>query len=146
MLMQKASKETLLFVDDEESIREVASEFFVAKGYHILTAENGRIATEIIAQEKIDCCFTDINMPEMDGLELAEHIRTVDNTIPVIIMTAYSDFETTITSYKKGAFEYLDNFFYLFFGLGLNFTKINYRTNGPSKFLNRSKIPHFLFS
>ena len=53
MLMQKASKETLLFVDDEESILEVASEYFVAKGYHILTAENGRIATEIIAQEKI---------------------------------------------------------------------------------------------
>ena len=87
--MTDAPKETLLFVDDEESILEVASEYFMAKGYHILTAENGRIAVDIIAKEKIDCCFTDINMPEMDGLELAEHIRMVDNTIPVIIMTGY---------------------------------------------------------
>ena len=99
--MQKASKETLLFVDDEESILEVASEYFNAKGYHILTAENGRIATEIIAQEKIDCCFTDINMPEMDGLELAEHIRTVDNTIPVIIMTDFTTIGTSFDLFKR---------------------------------------------
>ncbi len=77
-IMTDTPKETLLFVDDEESILEVTSEFFSAKGYNILTAENGRIAVDIIDNEKIDCCFTDINMPEMDGLELAEYIRTVD--------------------------------------------------------------------
>lgn len=46
--MTDAPKETLLFVDDEESILEVASEYFMAKGYHILTAENGRLAVDII--------------------------------------------------------------------------------------------------
>ncbi|PIE67983.1 MAG: transcriptional regulator [Deltaproteobacteria bacterium] len=102
-----ASKETLLFVDDEESILEVASEFFKAKGYHILTATNGRIATEIIAREKIDCCFTDINMPEMDGLELAEHIHSVDNTIPVIIMTGYPSLDNTIRTLKNGVVDFL---------------------------------------
>jgi putative nucleotidyltransferase with HDIG domain len=105
--MTDAPKETLLFVDDEESILEVASEYFNAKGYHILTAENGRIAADIIAREKIDCCFTDINMPEMDGLELAEHIRMVDNTIPVIIMTGYPSLDNTIRTLKNGVVDFL---------------------------------------
>ena len=105
--MNDLTKETLLFVDDEESILEVASEFFKAKGYHILTAANGRIATDILAKEKIDCCFTDINMPEMDGLELAEHIRNVDNTIPVIIMTGYPSLDNTIRTLKNGVVDFL---------------------------------------
>ena len=105
--MTNAPKETLLFVDDEESILEVASEFFNAKGYNILTAENGRLAVDILAKEKIDCCFTDINMPEMDGLELAEHIRTVDNTIPVIIMTGYPSLDNTIRTLKNGVVDFL---------------------------------------
>ena len=105
--MTDAPKETLLFVDDEESILEVASEYFKAKGYNALTAENGRIAADIIAKEKIDCCFTDINMPEMNGLELAEHIRTVDNTIPVIIMTGYPSLDNTIRTLKNGVVDFL---------------------------------------
>ena len=105
--MTDALKETLLFVDDEESILEVASEYFMAKGYNILTAENGRIAVDIIAKEKIDCCFTDINMPEMDGLALAEHIRMVDNTIPVIIMTGYPSLDNTIRTLKNGVVDFL---------------------------------------
>ena len=105
--MTDAPKETLLFVDDEESILEVATEYFMAKGYHILTAENGRLAADIIQKEKIDCCFTDINMPEMDGLELAEYIRTVDNTIPVIIMTGYPSLDNTIRTLKNGVVDFL---------------------------------------
>ena len=105
--MTDMPKATLLFVDDEESILEVASEYFKAKGYNILTAENGRIAADIIADEKIDCCFTDINMPEMDGLELAEHIRSVDNTIPVIIMTGYPSLDNTIRTLKNGVVDFL---------------------------------------
>jgi putative nucleotidyltransferase with HDIG domain len=107
MPITDSPKATLLFVDDEESILEVASEYFNAKGYHILTAENGRLATEIIARQKIDCCFTDINMPEMDGLELAEHIRMVDNTIPVIIMTGYPSLDNTIRTLKNGVVDFL---------------------------------------
>jgi response regulator RpfG family c-di-GMP phosphodiesterase len=105
--MTDATKETLLFVDDEESILEVASEYFMAKGYHILTAQNGRLAVDIIEKEKIDCCFTDINMPEMDGLELAEYVRTVDNTIPVIIMTGYPSLDNTIRTLKNGVVDFL---------------------------------------
>ncbi len=105
--MNNTNKETLLFVDDEESILEIATEYFEIKGYRILTADNGRKAVDIISREKIDCCFTDINMPEMDGLELAEHIRGYDNTIPVIIMTGFPSLDNTLRTLKNGVVDFL---------------------------------------
>jgi putative nucleotidyltransferase with HDIG domain len=105
--MTNAIKENILFVDDEEDILEVATEFFDFKGYQVFTAKNGREAISILESEKIDCCFTDINMPEMDGLELAEYIRKNDNTIPVVIMTGYPSLENTIKTLKNGVVDYL---------------------------------------
>ena len=105
--MINESKEKILFVDDEESILEISSEYFEQKGYHVFTARNGVEALSILDIEKIDCCFTDINMPEMDGLELAEHIRMKDNTIPVIIMTGYPSLDNTIRTLKNGVVDFL---------------------------------------
>lgn len=100
-------KEKILFVDDDESILDIASEYFQHKGYPVITAKNGLEAVKILENEKIDCCFTDINMPEMDGLELAEYIRKMDNTIPVIIMTGYPSLENTIRTLKNGVVDFL---------------------------------------
>jgi response regulator RpfG family c-di-GMP phosphodiesterase len=105
--MVKSDREKILFVDDEESILEIVSEYFEQKGYDVLTAGNGREATEILKNNTIDCCFTDINMPEMDGLELAEHIRANDNTVPVIIMTGYPSIENTLRTLKNGVVDFL---------------------------------------
>lgn len=99
--------ETILFVDDEESILEIAAEYFQKRGYRVITANNGREAVSLLKKEKVDCCFTDINMPEMDGLELAEHIRQHDNTIPVIIMTGYPSVDNTIRTLKNGVVDFL---------------------------------------
>ncbi len=103
----KNEKEKILFVDDEESILDIANEYFQQKGYQVVTAKNGLEAVKILGNESIDCCFTDINMPEMDGLELAEHIRKTDNTIPVIIMTGYPSLENTIKTLKNGVVDFL---------------------------------------
>ncbi len=105
--MSDGGKETILFVDDEESILDIANEYFQQKGYRVVTAGNGLEAVDVLACEKIDCCFTDINMPKMDGLELAEHIRKMDNTIPVIVMTGYPSLDTTIQTLKNGVVDFL---------------------------------------
>jgi len=97
----------ILFVDDEEPILEIAIEFFQRKGYHVVTAMNGIEALETLKKEKVICCFTDINMPEMDGLQLAEEIRKVDNTIPVIVMTGYPSIENSIQTLKNGVVDFL---------------------------------------
>ena len=100
-------KETLLFVDDEENILDIASEYFQFKGFEVLTARNGREAVQVLEAEHVDCCFTDINMPEMDGLALAEHIHYTDNTIPVIVMTGYPSLDNTIATLKNGVVDFL---------------------------------------
>ncbi len=105
--MNDVKTETILFVDDEESILNVASEFFRRQGYQTLTASNGVEALEILKNENVDCCFTDINMPEMNGLDLAENIRLRDNTMPVIVMTGYPSMENTIQTIKNGVVDFL---------------------------------------
>jgi putative nucleotidyltransferase with HDIG domain len=105
--MDSEKKKTILFVDDEESILNVSSEYFRRKGYQTLTARTGAEALEFLASEAIDCCFTDINMPKMNGLELAERIRSHDNTMPVIVMTGYPSLENTIQTIKNGVVDFL---------------------------------------
>jgi DNA-binding NtrC family response regulator len=102
-------QKTILFVDDEETILEIASEHFQNIGYRVLTAKNGREAVMMFeeASHVIHCCFTDINMPEMDGLELAEYLRTHDNTIPVVIMTGYPSLDNTLQTLKNGVVDFL---------------------------------------
>jgi len=105
--MTDNSRNAILIVDDEEGILEITEEYFERRGYEVYTASNGIEAIEIIESVKIGCCFTDINMPEMDGLELAERIRRIDNTLPVIVMTGYPSLENTIRTLKNGVVDYL---------------------------------------
>jgi putative nucleotidyltransferase with HDIG domain len=105
--MEGEAFQTLLFVDDEETILDIAEEFFTNRGFRVLTASNGLEAVDLLAQEKVDCCFTDINMPEMDGLALAEHIHEKDNTLPVVIMTGYPSLDATIRTLQNGVVDFL---------------------------------------
>ena len=105
--MNPATKETILFVDDEESILDIARTYFQSRGYKVHTASNGREAIDVMWNNRIDCCFTDINMPEMDGLELAEYIRNHDNTVPVVVMTGYPSLDNTIQTLKNGVVDFL---------------------------------------
>lgn len=100
-------KLTILVVDDEPTILEIAEEYFEIKGFNVLTASNGKDAIHKIETEKIDCCLTDINMPEMDGLELAAYINRKDNTIPVIIMTGYPSMDNALKTLKNGVVDFL---------------------------------------
>jgi len=97
----------ILVVDDENVILDVAEEYFQKKGYEVYTAGNGIKALEILDKVKIGCVFTDINMPMMDGLALAENIRIKDNTLPVVVMTGYPSLENTIQTLKNGVIDYL---------------------------------------
>ena len=97
----------ILMVDDENVILEVAEEYFQKKGYEVFTAGNGIEALDVLSREKIGCVFTDINMPVMDGLDLAEKIRMKDNTLPVVVMTGYPSLDNTIQTLKNGVIDYL---------------------------------------
>lgn len=102
-----ADKGTILLVDDEEAILDISTEYLLQKGYNVITAGNGFEAVDILETENIACCFTDINMPGMDGIQLAEHIQKKDMTIPVIIMTGYPTLDNTIQTVKNGVVDFL---------------------------------------
>ena len=104
---ESAPKETILFIDDEENILDIAQTYFGGRGYNVLTAGNGREAVEVIWNQRVDCCFTDINMPEMNGLEFAEYMRKYDNTVPVVIMTGYPSLDNTLHTLKNGVVDFL---------------------------------------
>ncbi len=97
----------ILVVDDEEGILDVTEGYFSRKGYKVYTAGNGAQALEVVKEKKISCIFTDINMPVMDGLELAEQVRHLENTLPVVVMTGYPSLENSIATLKNGVVDYL---------------------------------------
>ncbi|MBW1796830.1 MAG: response regulator [Deltaproteobacteria bacterium] len=98
----------ILVVDDEEIILTVFREYLEAtKNYTVLTATDGFKALEIIEREEIDCCFTDISMPRLNGLELTRRIHLHDNTIPVIIMTGNPSMDNAIETLKNGVVDFL---------------------------------------
>ena len=105
--MDAVKRENILIVDDEESILGVVSDYFCRRGYEVSTARNGREALRILGSRPIDCCFTDINMPEMNGLELAENIHREHTTLPVIVMTGYPSLEASIRTLKNGVVDFL---------------------------------------
>jgi len=98
----------ILVVDDEKPIRDILKEFLDRSNrYMVLTAQDGFEALQIIARENIDCCFTDISMPGMDGLELTQRIQAMDNTIPVVVMTGRPSMEAAIITLKNGVVDFL---------------------------------------
>ncbi len=94
-------------IDDDRSIRWVLERALTQAGMTVTVFENGATALARLAVEQPDVVVSDIRMPEMDGLSLLEKIAGQHPDLPVIIMTAYSDLESTVSAYQGGAFEYL---------------------------------------
>ncbi|MGA8179644.1 MAG: response regulator, partial [Desulfobacterales bacterium] len=98
----------ILVVDDEECILDIFKSYFEsAPNYTLLTADNGLKALEIIKSDQINCCFTDLAMPRLDGLELARRIYQYDNTIPVVVMTGYPSMDIAIETLKNGVVDFI---------------------------------------
>jgi CheY-like chemotaxis protein len=99
----------ILAVDDEESITRIVRVNLERAGYTVETASSGSEALTLLLQRHYDLLISDVMMPEMDGLELLEHIRQSPELVnlPVILLTAQST-QTDITrGYTKGTDLYL---------------------------------------
>ena len=82
---------TILYVEDEEMIRQNAVEYLSRICNHVLEAKNGIEALEIYKKHKPNIIISDIKMPKMNGLEFASEIRKVDKETPIIIATAHTE-------------------------------------------------------
>lgn len=101
------SPERILVVDDEEAIREVVTTLLEARGYHCAAVGNGRVALEHLEKTSLDLVLSDMVMPEMDGLRLLEWLRSRDQDIPVIMVTAMHDLSTALEAMRRGAYDYI---------------------------------------
>jgi DNA-binding NtrC family response regulator len=97
----------ILVVDDEFSVRDSLYNWFKTEGYRVDTAENGMAALKKLQESPWDIVLVDIKMPQMDGMELQRHIKKIDKTIIVIVITAYATVDTAVEAMKEGAFDYL---------------------------------------
>lgn len=94
-------------VDDDRSIRFVLRKALERAGIPSRAFERAEDVLEALREERPDVLVSDIRMPGMDGTSLLEEVKHRQPTLPVIIMTAYSDVESAVASFKGGAFEYL---------------------------------------
>ena len=99
--------ESILIVDDEEIIRESLSFILNKEGYKVREAENGKIALSLVKSESFDLVLTDLEMPEMKGIELLENVSRVSPETLVVIVTAYGSIDTAIAALRKGAVDYI---------------------------------------
>lgn len=94
-------------VDDDRSIRWVLDKALSGEGVEVTLFESGDSLLQQLERETPDVVVSDIRMPGIDGLDLLERVTARLPELPIIIMTAHSDLESAVASYKGGAFEYL---------------------------------------
>jgi len=103
----KEPKARILAVDDEAIILDSFRKIIVAEGYSIDTVEKGQEALGLILKNDYDFVFTDLKMPEMDGVEVAKAVKHLRPDIDVIVITGYASLETAIETMKFGAMDYV---------------------------------------
>jgi CheY-like chemotaxis protein len=98
---------TVLVVDDVAVDRRLAEKLLAKEGLTVFSAANGREALDFLKDQQTDLVLTDIQMPEMDGLQLVQEIRSKHPAVPVILMTAHGSEETAVEALQKGAASYV---------------------------------------
>lgn len=100
---------SILAVDDEEHILELLSYNLERDGYHVLKADSGEDALELLNKEKVDLVLLDWMLPGIDGIEVLRRIRAHKNmrTLPVIFLTAKGDEISKVVGLEVGSDDYL---------------------------------------
>jgi two-component system response regulator PilR (NtrC family) len=100
-------KAKILVVDDEESIREFLEIMLRKEGYEITLAEDGQKAKELLQKKSFDMIISDLQMPNMTGIELLKYVRQDFPEVLFMMITAFGTTETAVEAMKMGAYDYL---------------------------------------
>lgn len=100
-------KSRILVVDDEESIREFLEIMLKKEGYEVTIAEDGAKAKEILTKKSFDMIISDLQMPNMTGIELLKHVKESYPDTVFMLITAFGTTETAVDAMKMGAYDYV---------------------------------------
>lgn len=98
---------TILIVEDDPNIRLLMARFLKAEGYQILTAEDGLAAFDVLVEHPVDLLVLDVMMPGLDGFQVVEEIRRLDQDLPIILVTAKAAVADKKIGFLAGADDYL---------------------------------------
>lgn len=102
------SKANLLYVEDDESLSFVTRDNLELNGYAVTYCSDGRQAMDMIQSgQKFDLCILDVMLPEVDGFTIAQEIRSIDDHVPIIFLTAKSMKQDKIHGLTIGADDYM---------------------------------------
>jgi two-component system nitrogen regulation response regulator GlnG len=104
--MKNESKK-IFVVDDDKSIRWVLDKWLTKNKFSVECFSNAEDMISILKDKVPDVIISDIRMPNMSGIDMLDKMKREYPSIPIIIMTAFSDLETTVNSLKKGAYDYI---------------------------------------
>ena len=98
----------ILVIDDERSIRNTLKDILEFEKHQVSIAENGKVGLEVAQTSAFDLIFSDIKMPEMDGIELLGHLIEKEIEAPIIMISGHGNIETAVECIKKGAFDFIE--------------------------------------
>jgi len=97
----------ILAVDDEPIVLDSFRKILVTAGYAIDTVESGREALGLVQRNKYDFVFTDLRMPEMDGLDVVKGVHHFSPETDIVVITGYATIESAVGAMKYGAVDYV---------------------------------------
>ena len=102
----------ILVIDDERAIRNTLKDILEFEGYSVDVAENGRAGLDKALATKYDLIYTDIKMPEMDGMEVLNAYRKTmqeqgGEVAPVVMISGHGTVETAVEALKSGAYDFI---------------------------------------
>ena len=101
-------KSRILVVDDEAAIRDSLKMTLEYEGYEVVGAATGQEGLALVEREAPDLVLLDVKMPGMDGLEVLERLRAMNDALPVVVISGHGTIGTAVDAAKKGAFDFIE--------------------------------------
>jgi len=102
-----SDKAKILYVEDDETLSFITKDNLERKGFEVVQADNGVDAYNLFTNQKFDICLFDVMLPKMDGFDLAHKVRSVNQEIPILFITAKTLPEDRIKGLMLGADDYI---------------------------------------
>src|SRR5438046_7849015 len=102
----RALRPVILVVDDEPGLRE-SFRLILDEEYEVIDVPDGPSALDVLRSSQVDLVLLDIRLPGMDGIEVLERIKALDEAVEVILVTAVKTVRTAVAAMKLGAFDYV---------------------------------------